>query len=74
MARGPFPSAAKAPRTWRTREDPFEGLWATEVVRRLVADEEGRLQPLTLPDWLCARYPGRFQPGQLRTLQRRVRD
>ncbi len=71
---GPFPSATKTPRTWRTREDPFTGVWTAEVVPRLTADEEGRLQALTLFDWLCDRYPGRFQPGQVRTLQRRVRD
>lgn len=71
---GPLSSVTKAPRTWRTREDPFADIWATEVEPRLAADELGRLQALTLFDWLCARYPGRFQPGQLRTLQRRVRD
>ena len=39
-----------------------------------MADTDGRLQVLTLFKALCRRYPGRFQPGQLRTLQRRVRD
>lgn len=71
---GPFPLATKTARTWRTREDPFGDVWTAEVVPRLAADEEGRLQALTLFDWLCARHPGCFQPGQLRTLQRRVRD
>jgi hypothetical protein len=71
---GPLPSATKTPRTWRTRPDPFADIWASEVVPRLTADEEGRLQALTLFEWLCDRYPGRFQPGQVRTLQRRVRD
>ena len=41
---------------------------------QLVADTDGRLQVLTLFKALCRRYPGRFQPGQLRTLQRRVRE
>ena len=40
----------------------------------LVADTEGRLQALTLFRWLCRRHPGRFPVGQLRTLQRRVRE
>lgn len=71
---GPLPSATQSLRTWRTREDPFAEVWASEVVPRLVADEDRRLQSLTLFEWLCDRYPGRFQPGQLRTLQRRVRD
>ena len=39
----------------------------------MVADAAGRLQALTLFEWLCEQHPGRFEPGQLRTLQRRVR-
>ena len=58
--RGALPSAAKAPRTWRTREDD---VWLSEVVPRLVADAAGRLQALTLFEWLC-RHPSRFRPGQ----------
>ena len=71
--RGALPSGAKAPRTWRTREDPFADVWLSEVVPRLVADAAARLQALTLFEWLCEQHPGRFEPGQLRTLQRRVR-
>ena len=71
---GPLPSTAKAPRGWRTREDPFAEVWQSEVVPQLVADTDGRLQVLTLFKALCRRHPGRFQPGQLRTLQRRVRE
>ena len=71
---GPTPSASKTPRTWRTRPDPFADIWASDIVPRLAADEDGRLQSLTVFEWLCDRYPGRFQPGQLRTLQRHVRD
>ena len=29
---GPLPSASRAPRTWRTREDPFADVWRSEVV------------------------------------------
>ena len=71
---GALPSTAKAPRTWRTREDPFAAVWESEVVPQLVADSDGRLQVLALFKALCRRHPGRFQPGQLRTLQRRVRE
>ena len=71
---GGLPSTAKAPRTCRTRENPFADVWQSEVVPRLVADTQRRLQVLTLFRWLCRRHPGRFQPGQLRTLQRRVRE
>ncbi len=49
-------------------------MWQSEVVPQLVADTDGRLQVLTLFRALCGRHPGRFHPGQLRTLQRRVRE
>jgi hypothetical protein len=71
---GPLPSATGTERHWRTRADPFAAVWTTEVEPRLAADAQGRLQALTLFEWLCEQYPGQFQPGQLRTLQRRVRD
>ena len=43
---GALPSTAKAPRTWRTREDPFADVWQSEVVPQLVADTDARLQVL----------------------------
>ena len=71
---GPLPSAKRSPRTWRTRVDPFATVWATEIVPWLEADRDGRLQALTLFEELRTRHPGQFRPGQLRTLQRRMRD
>ena len=71
---GALPSTVKAPRRWRTREDAFADVWQSEVVPQLEADTEGRLQAQTLFTELCRRHPGRFAPGQLRTLQRRVCD
>ena len=41
--RGALPSTAKAPRTWRTREDPSADVWQSKVVPQLVADTAGRL-------------------------------
>jgi hypothetical protein len=55
---GPLPSATKTSRTWRTREDPFADVWASEVVPRPAADEQGRLQALTLFYWLCVTIQG----------------
>ena len=72
--RGPLPSDPKAPRSWRTRPDPFEDVWAAEVVPLLEVDEDGGLQAKTVFEALIDRHPDRFQPGQLRTLQRRMRD
>ncbi len=71
---GPLPSQTKKERTWRTRPDPFEDVWANEIEPLLVADTKGELQAQTVLDDLMARYPDRFRPGQVRTLQRRFRD
>ena len=71
---GPLPSASTPSRTYRTRPDPFAEIWASEIVPRLAADTDRRLQALTLFEWVRDRHPGRFPLGQLRTLQRRVRD
>jgi hypothetical protein len=73
-ADGPLPAARKAPRSWRTRSDPFFEVWDTEVVPLLARDEDRILEATTLLDVLIGRWPERFQPGHLRTLQRRVRD
>ena len=59
------------PRTWRTRPDPFEGVWC-DVLGWLQEDPDpsavvslGRLQEAE---------PDRFSRAHLRTLQRRVRQ
>ena len=65
-----LPSEIERPlRTWRTREDPFVGVWAEVEAQLTLAP---RLQAKTLFGWLGQKYPGRFQDEQLRTLQRRV--
>ena len=66
---GKLPSELKQPRSYRTREDSFEGDWS-ELERMLKDAPE--LEAKTLFDWLCEREPGKYQEGQLRTLQRRV--
>ncbi len=71
---GALPSTSKQPRAWRTRRDPFEGVWDEEIVPLLVRDGDRILQATTLLELLDGRYPGRFGAGQLRTLQRRIRD
>lgn len=71
---GPLPSETKQPRTWRTRPDPFVEVWAKEIEPLLLADKEGKLEAKTIFAELCRNKPGAFEPGQLRTLQRRVRE
>jgi hypothetical protein len=57
--------------TWRTRADPFDDVW-TELQQKL--DVNPGLQAKTLFADLKVRYPGRFADGQLRTLQRRLKQ
>jgi transposase len=67
---GRLPSQMKSPRDWRTREDPFADAW--DEVKALLK-ESPELQALTIFQDLQRRNPGKFQDGQLRTLQRRIR-
>ena len=59
------------PRTWRTRKDPFEGVWSDVL---LWLQQEPDATAKALLERLRPLYPGRFTDGQLRTLQRRVRQ
>ena len=58
-------------RYWRTREDPFAGVWG-EIVALLEAAPERTARSVF--GELQERYPGRFSDVQLRTLQRRVKE
>lgn len=71
---GLLPSASKTSRDWRTREDPFKDEWESEVVPLLERDVKGKLQAKTIFKALRRQHPGKYEAGQLRTLQRRVRD
>ncbi|MGE3636533.1 MAG: hypothetical protein AB7P00_41900 [Sandaracinaceae bacterium] len=70
VAAGQLPSEMVKERDWRTREDPFAEHWP-EVEARLV--ETPALEAKTLFELLAEKYPDRYEPGQLRTLQRRIR-
>lgn len=67
---GKLPSTTHKAHTWRTREDCFEQVWP-ELQSFLEANPG--LEAKTLFDYLQRQYPGRFQDGQLRTLQRRLK-
>lgn len=66
---GVLPSQQRQPRTHRTRVNPFADDWAW-VVSQLERDRA--LQGVTLFALLCARTPERYQPIQVRTLQRHI--
>ncbi len=58
-------------RTWRTRADPFASIW-DEVRQRLEAAPERTAKAIFQE--LRQQYPGQYPDGQLRTLQRRVKQ
>jgi hypothetical protein len=68
---GKLPSALKKPHTWRTRVDPFSEVWGE--VSGLLEDNPG-LEAKTIFEDLQRRYPGRYSDGQLRTLQRKIKQ
>ena len=67
---GKLPSDKPTSRDWRTRSDPFEAHWP-EIEERLRLTPE--LEAKTLFELLQEQHPERYQDGQLRTLQRRVK-
>ena len=71
---GILPSEKKKARHWRTRPDPFEEIWDEEVEPLLERDPNGILRATIILEKLQERYPGKFSPGQVRTLQRRLKD
>lgn len=64
-------SGVVKPHHWRTREDPLEQVWESEVVPLL--DKEPALTPIALLEELQRRHPGEYPDAVQRTLQRRVK-
>jgi len=62
---GRLPSEVSQPPRYRTRADPFAEDWPTA---------ETMLESKALFEWLCEQHPERYQPGQVRTFQRRLDD
>jgi hypothetical protein len=67
---GRVPSEVPSSVRWRTRPDPFVAVWG-EVIELLRGN--AGLEAKTVFEYLQRQYPGHFQDGQLRTLQRRVK-
>lgn len=66
-----LPSRMKQSRRYRTRHDPFAEVWP-RIVELLTVSSE--LEAKTIFEYLQNEYPGRFENGQLRTLQRHMRQ
>ena len=60
----------RGPRHWRTRPDPFEGVWQ-DILGWL--ETEPDITARTILDRLCSHHPEQFGDGHLRTLQRGVK-
>jgi hypothetical protein len=68
---GKLPSEVRMEHTWKTRPNPFADVWP-QVEEQLLLNPG--LEAKTLFDWLQRLYPGRFAEGQLRTLQRHIKQ
>jgi transposase len=68
--KGATRKGARPARAYRTRSDPFEGVWL-EVEKMLEAAPG--LEAKTIFERLLERPDGEFTEGQLRTLQRKIR-
>jgi hypothetical protein len=68
---GKLPSELRTAHTWRTRQDPFAQDWPGVVV---MLEEAPELEATTLFDHLAGLKPEAYAAGQLRTLQRRIRQ
>jgi len=68
---GKMPGELKADHDWRTRSDPFEKDW--DDIRNMLAVNPG-LEAKTIFDHLNLINPGQYSEGQLRTLQRKIKQ
>ncbi|MCB1080700.1 MAG: IS21 family transposase [Chlamydiia bacterium] len=62
---------AKPAHDWKTRKDPFESVWESQVIPML--EKNPHLQARTILEELQMQNPGEYPDTMLRTLQRRVR-
>lgn len=65
------PSTQKKDHDWVTRLNPFNEIWP-EIEALLIV--QPKLQAITIFDHLQRTYPGKFQDGQKRSLERRIRN
>lgn len=66
-----LPSEVKKAHTWRTRKNPFKDDW--DKIKDFLAYNVG-LEARTIFDYLQRQTPGKYSDGQLRTLQRHIKQ
>jgi len=67
---GMFPSQEVGEREYRTRDDPFADDWPK---LKVMFEQAPELEAKAVFDWLMKREPGKYEEGQLRTFQRRIK-
>lgn len=65
-----LPSELKQEHNWETRKDPFGDVW--EEITDMLKINSG-LEAKTIFENLTENYPDKFQEGQLRSLQRKIK-
>jgi hypothetical protein len=68
---GKLPSQCHPVHNWRTRKDPFEEDWPS--IEQMLIESQESLEVKSIFDHLQNKFPGRYQNGQLRTLQRKIK-
>jgi transposase len=68
---GKLPSQIAKEHNWRTRSDPFDGVW-DEAAKYLEANPH--LEAKTLFEFIQKNSPGKYSDGQIRTFQRKVKE
>lgn len=68
---GKLPSECRPERSWRTRPDPYETVWP-EVEG--ILERSPTVEATAVFDYLTRVHEGKFEEGQLRTLQRHIKQ
>ncbi len=68
---GQLPSQIKKAHVWRTRPDPFEAQWNSIIA---LLEVNPGLEAKTIFEYLQRNDGNQYQDGQLRTLQRRIKQ
>jgi len=66
-----LPSQSRVEHIWKTRRDSFKEDW--DWIEQHLKESDGSLEGRELFEALQRLYPCKYQDGQLRTLQRRVK-
>jgi len=69
---GKGPCELVKPHTWKTRYGPFDEVW--NEAKEFLGNNAGLEAKYFFNQYLQKKYPGKYQDGQLRTFQRKVKQ